>query len=405
MRVQLFNRSKRILIEVLLMPKTLEELGQTEISELINRRVSIFTPEDTVSSVRGELLKTGRYEAIVSGGGKVGLVTIRDLLNAEQQEQKLERIWTSQSPVTSDSWVKGVASELVRINLRALPVVENMKPVGIISQVDIIEALADCPTLRRTPAKDLAKMPLITLDFGEKIAEARRLMLEKGFSHVPILKDGKLVGIVTAQDIVQTFSSPSIGRSKTGEKQGEKINRYPGAVSGIMDKTPLTVGLNASALDVAKGIRDHKKSACLIVDNNNVVHGIITPRELLELIAEPVVEPELPISIVGITGEDFFERAVAEEKVRRVVERGMRMHPEINEVSIVIKKTNEGGERSRYQISSRVLSPREQFNVSEEGWDLLETFDSMLNALGKGLTKAKRDPQKFTRRGRGRESS
>ena len=45
------------------------------------------------------------------------------------------------------------------------------------------------------------------------------------------------------------------------------------------------------------------------------------------------------------------------------------------------------------------------FNVSEEGWDLLETFDAMLNALSKGLTKAKRDPKKFTRRGRGRESS
>jgi len=117
MRVQLFNRMKRILIEVLLMPKTLEELGQTEISELINRRVSIFAPEDTVSRVRGELLMTGRYEAIVSGGGKVGLVTIRDLLNAEQQEQmKVERIWTSQSPVTSDSWVKGVASELVTMS-------------------------------------------------------------------------------------------------------------------------------------------------------------------------------------------------------------------------------------------------------------------------------------------------
>ena len=381
---------------------TIEELGKTEISELLSRRVSIFTPEDTVSQVRGELLKTGRYEAIVSGGGKVGLVTIRDLLNVEQQEQtKVERLWKSMTPVTSDSWVQGVAAELVRINARALPVVENMKPVGIISQVDIVEALADCNSLKNVSVKDLAKMPLVALKVEEKVAEARKLMLDKGFSHVPITKDGKLVGIVTAQDIVQIFYV-NIGRSRVGERAGEKITKYPGVVSGIMDKHPLTVSPDASALDVARGMRRHKKSACLVVDENDMVHGIITPRELLVLIAEPVKEEELPITIVGLSKEDFFERSVAEEKIRKVVKKGIRMHPDINEVNVKIKKTNEGGERTRYQMTARVIAPTEQFNTEAEGWDLLGTFEALLESLGRELVKAKHLPNKTQRRGRGR---
>ncbi len=212
------------------MAKTIDELSQTEISELIERRVSIFTPEDSASKVKGELEKTGRYEAIVVGGGKIGLVTIRDLLDVELLEQtKVDRLWKSQwqTPVTSDSWVRGVATELLRINARALPVVEDMRPVGIVSQVDIVAAMADCPELKRTLAKDVAKMPPVSLGVFAKVAEARKLMLDKGFSHVPIVKDEKLVGIVTAQDIVQFFST-GIGKMKTGERPGGKGHEVPG---------------------------------------------------------------------------------------------------------------------------------------------------------------------------------
>ncbi|MCX6648934.1 MAG: CBS domain-containing protein [Candidatus Bathyarchaeota archaeon] len=386
------------------MAKTIDELSQTEISELINRRASVFTPEDSASKVKGELEKTGRYEAIVVGGGKVGMVTIRDLLGVDLLEQtKVDRLWKSQwqTPVTSDSWVGGVATELVRINARALPVVEDMRPVGIISQVDIVAAMADCPELKKTPAKDLAKMPLVTLGAYAKVAEARKLMLEKGISHIPIVKDEKLVGIVTAQDIVQYFTT-GIGRMKTGDRLGPKASKYPGEVEDIMDKHPLTVGSDATALDVAKGLRDQEKSAALIVDEKGGVYGIITPKELLQLIAEPENEPELPISIVGLTNEEFLEKSLAEEKVKKAVSLGMKLHPDINNVQVVIKKTEKGGEKGRYEMTVRVLTPREQFQTSNEGYDLVKTFDGLVAALEKVLKHAKHEPMKVPRRGHGR---
>jgi CBS domain-containing protein/ribosome-associated translation inhibitor RaiA len=384
--------------------KTIDELAQTEISEFIERRASVFTPEDSASKVKGELEKTGRYEAIVVGGGKIGLVTIRDLLDVELLEQtKVERLWKSQwqTPVTSDSWVRGVATELLRINARALPVVENMRPVGIVSQVDIIAAMADCPELRKTPAKDVAKMPPVSLGVFAKVAEARKLMLDKGFSHVPIVKDEKLVGIVTAQDIVQIFAT-GIGRMKTGERPGEKVTRYPGTVEGIMDKNPLTFKPGATALDVAKGLRDQEKSAAILVDDNDGVLGIITPKELLQFIAEPEKEPELPISIIGLTNEEFLEKSLAEEKVKRVVSLGLKMHPDINNVQIVIKKSEKGGEKVRYDVTARVMGPREQFQATESGYDLVKAFDGLVSSLEKVFKQAKHEPTKVKRRGHGR---
>jgi CBS domain-containing protein/ribosome-associated translation inhibitor RaiA len=384
--------------------KTIEELSQTEIGELIERKMSTFTPEDSASKVKGELEKTGRYEAIVIGGGKIGLVTIRDLLEVELLEQtKVERLWKSQwqTPVTSDSWVGGVATELLRINARALPVVEEMRPVGIISQVDIVAAMADCPELRKTLAKDLAKMPPVSLGVYAKIAEARKLMLDRDFSHVPIVKEEKLVGIVTAQDIVQFFAT-GIGRAKTGERSGQKVSKYPGTVEDIMDRHPLTLKSGATALDVAKSLRDQDKSAALLVDDNDGVLGIITPKELLQLVAEPETEPELPISIVGLTNEEFLEKSLAEEKVKKAVNLGLKLHPDINNVQVVIKKAAKGGEKGRYEMTIRVLTPKEQFQTSNEGYDLVKTFDGLIAALEKVLKQAKHGPSKVPRRGHGR---
>jgi ribosome-associated translation inhibitor RaiA len=133
-----------------------------------------------------------------------------------------------------------------------------------------------------------------------------------------------------------------------------------------------------------------------------VIQGIITPRELLALIARRPLATELPIQIVGLSEEDFFDRAEAEAKVDRVIKKGMKVHPNISEISIVIKKTNEGGERNRYEMSARVISAIEQINAHGEGYDMLQTFEGMLNTLERELLKTKSGPH-AGRRGENRK--
>jgi CBS domain-containing protein/ribosome-associated translation inhibitor RaiA len=251
--------------------------------------------------------------------------------------------------------------------------------------------MADSPDLETFPAKELAKTPVTSMDSKEAISKARSTMLDKGFSHIPVTREGKLVGMVTAQDLIRIFLK-SQGRSKQGEKPTEDTTKYKGKLGGIMDEQPLTVDVEASALEVARGLRDREKSACLLTDPQGVIQGIITPRELLAIVARRPLTKELPIQIVGLSKEDFFDRAKAEAKVDRVIKKGMRVHPNINEVSIVIKKTNEGGERNRYEMTARVISATEQINAHGQGYDMLQVFEDMLNTLEKEMIKTKSGP-------------
>lgn len=393
------------------MSSTLRGLASEKISRFVKSPVRIFGPEDTVSQVLGELEKTDRYEALVFCESKYGIVTIRDLLGVEEQPelQKLgehsrrqRALWTSLDAASPTNTVAEVADYLICQKAHAIPIIENGKAVGIVSQAELSNALCNVPELSNVSASKFLRRPVVTLDAEENVAKARHLMLDKGFSHLPITKNNKLVGILTAKTLVNLFLVP-LGKTTRGELAGAKPHRLSASAGSVMETSLASVGLRASVLDVACTMRDQRESACLIVDESDFVQGIITPLNLLEILV-PEKKNEMPIYITGLTEkESFFEKAVAEEKLRRVIERNMQIHTHITEVSVIIKQGRSVGERILYQTTARVLSPFEQFEAKAEGWDLMVVFEELCDRLDRILKSGKHLPagtRRFRRPGR-----
>jgi CBS domain-containing protein/ribosome-associated translation inhibitor RaiA len=273
--------------------------------------------------------------------------------------------------------------------------------VGLASQVDVVKAMNVIQELSDYPAKELVRTPVWSMDLDEGVARARRIMLDRGISHIPVVEYGRLVGIVTARMIVHSFITPS-SKTTTGDRVGQQTSRFPGQVAGIMDTNLCTIPQEASVLDAIKRLNYPGKSACIMTNNSSRILGILTPREMIAPILGLKAERKLPVYIIGIEEEDFFEKAVAEEKVRRMVERVRRFHPDIMEVSVRIKRSQIKGGRSRYEVIGRALSPDGQINAEAMGWDLLEVFDELLNALGNALRRSKPESLGRKRRGRSR---
>ena len=95
--------------------------------------------------------------------------------------------------------------------IRRLPVMKSDKLVGIVTLGDIREAKAsDATTLSiyelnylmdRLTAKDFMTPNPITIAPDSTIGEAARLMVEKKIGGLPVVDDGKLVGMITETDI------------------------------------------------------------------------------------------------------------------------------------------------------------------------------------------------------------
>jgi len=85
---------------------------------------------------------------------------------------------------------------------RRTPVVDNGKLVGILTERDIREHTGYLESTRVDAAMRTA---LITVGPGATVEDAARLMLQHKIGGLPIVDEGRLVGIVTTSDLLKAF--------------------------------------------------------------------------------------------------------------------------------------------------------------------------------------------------------
>jgi CBS domain-containing protein len=101
--------------------------------------------------------------------------------------------------------VAAISHQLNEQGIGAIVIVDDgggMK--GIVSERDIVRALAKHGAAAlEWPAHEIMTVNVITGTEEEPVNEIMRLMTESKFRHVPITRDGKLVGLVSIGDLVK----------------------------------------------------------------------------------------------------------------------------------------------------------------------------------------------------------
>ena len=83
------------------------------------------------------------------------------------------------------------------------PVVEKRDIVGVITESDIIrKVVATGLDPSQTNVEDAMSKNVITIDGGKGVDEACHLMVDHKIKRLPVIDDGKLVGIITTTDII-----------------------------------------------------------------------------------------------------------------------------------------------------------------------------------------------------------
>ena len=73
--------------------------------------------------------------------------------------------------------------------------------VGIVSEADILARPTAGPAAPATVGGVMTRTP-ISVDAGATVGEARALVADRGLRTVPVLQDGRLVGVLSRSDLV-----------------------------------------------------------------------------------------------------------------------------------------------------------------------------------------------------------
>jgi tRNA nucleotidyltransferase (CCA-adding enzyme) len=92
---------------------------------------------------------------------------------------------------------------MVRHKIGSIVVVEKGKPVGIVTERDVSIKIAKGQNLRNMVVKSTMSKPLVTTLPSTEIWQAVELMVRKDILRLPIVENDRLVGMVTERDIMR----------------------------------------------------------------------------------------------------------------------------------------------------------------------------------------------------------
>lgn len=122
----------------------------------------------------------------------------------------------------------------------------------------------------------------VTIEFDTPIVDAHQLMKERNIRRLPVLKNGKLVGIVTIGDIRE--ASPSDATTLSVWEMNYLLSKL--TVGKVMTKNMVTARPEMPVQEAAKLMLEKKVSGLPVVNEAGDLVGIITESDIFRMVVQ-----------------------------------------------------------------------------------------------------------------------
>ncbi len=154
--------------------------------------------------------KKGRL-AVFDCGKLVGIITASDLVRSLPEVDETAAIvddFMTKEVTTADetTTVGAVTKTMGEQRIGSVIITSRGKPTGIFTERDLLTTFIAKTELLETSVGPQTSSPLVTVPSGTSVHKAAAIMTMKHIRRLPISKRGKLVGIVTARDLVEAYA-------------------------------------------------------------------------------------------------------------------------------------------------------------------------------------------------------
>jgi CBS domain-containing protein len=209
--------------------------------------------------------------------------------------------------VSPETPLKEAAELLARHQVSGLPVVDEAKVVGVLSEADIVARSTGSresrslireflsgrkrqPDVEATRAGEAMTSPAITIAPQRPVAEAARVMVERKVNRLPVVDDSGLAGILTRADLVRAYVRPD-------EELEREIREDVAGRALAIDPNGLDIAVEQGVVTFAGDV-ERPVDAELLERFTEAVPGVVSVRsELRPKLGEatlPASDPRVP---------------------------------------------------------------------------------------------------------------
>jgi CBS domain-containing protein len=230
--------------------------------------------ESIISVAKKILLSTHRSFPVMKKNSIVGIITIIDILNAFMREQNMnDSISTimSRDVIYSNNYDTIVHTlQKFKFSRRGrFPILNKEKLVGIITERDIVKHFTKVSF--GIPIKELMTTKPFFMQPSATIFECLKSVVNTRYRRLPIVSNKKLVGMITAADILKYLHSNNFNLLSLSKP-----------VESIMIKNIFSVGEDEDISDAINIVKEKDIGGLPVVDEKNNLVGFITERDILE---------------------------------------------------------------------------------------------------------------------------
>jgi acetoin utilization protein AcuB len=142
------------------------------------------------------------------------------------------------------------------------------------------------------------KSPVITVRQDMSLIDALNLMKQEHIRRMPVVKDGKLVGIVSEKDLLN--ASPSPATSLSVYEMNYLLSKLQ--IKDVMTKNVLTVTEDTPIEEAARIMADNKIGSMPVLQDDRIV-GIITETDLFKMLLELMGAREMGVRVTALLSD------------------------------------------------------------------------------------------------------
>ncbi|MBU4123929.1 MAG: CBS domain-containing protein, partial [Nanoarchaeota archaeon] len=334
------------------------------VNDIMSKNVISLSSNNTVQDLISLVEKNHIHEVFIIDNGKLtGVISAKILTQssiADPSKTKLKSLVGSHSPKLDPTQeIDEAAAYILKTGLRALPVVDKNKVIGVLSLHDIVNEFSKSKAFRQTKVP-VVMSKSITLTDQDDLGKARVVMREHNISRIPITDSGgKLIGDLSVFDMLKSIKTKYKINQYSMVGEMDKMMQFP--ITTIMNTKPITSDPTATLTDIANLMEKYQTSGVIITEGK-IPKGVIVLKDLLGFYVSGLKKEGVYYQIIGIDDEDEFVLDTVDRMIKDTIVK-ISTGNKITFLFFHVKKHDTGiKSRVKYSVRIKMRTTKDMFS-------------------------------------------